>query len=229
MPEYRQALERGKQRIGEVLGAEGKQGRTLVTWANRLTLLRLLIVPLFWGLFFSGRFWLEFAATCLFSLGALTDLWDGKLARRRGEVTPFGNFTDPLADKLLVLSSYWAIVIREHLGPGEWLVIVLVAIITLRETALTFMRVRAISGGGAVITSIWGKLKTATQLVTLIWTMLALNVREFLILTGKPLPVLDGEGFHRLVIALIFICTVTAVVSGVLYLRAGISKPDRVN
>jgi len=226
MTEYRQALERGKQRIGEVLGAEGTQGKTLVTLANRLTLIRLLIVPLFWGLFFSGRFWLEFAATCLFSIGALTDLYDGKLARRRGEITPFGNFMDPLADKLLVLSAYWSILIRENLGAGEWMALVLVGLISLREAGLTVMRIQAITGKGAVVTSFWGKLKTTTQLVTLIFTMVVFNLRDFLARVGHPFALLNGELFHSVVIGLFFICTVTALVSGALYLQTRFHKTN---
>ena len=77
----------------------------MITAANWLTLIRLVVVPLFWYGFLSDSPLLRVLATILFIGGALTDLYDGKLARKRSEETAFGNFMDQLADKLLVLSK----------------------------------------------------------------------------------------------------------------------------
>jgi CDP-diacylglycerol--glycerol-3-phosphate 3-phosphatidyltransferase len=203
------------------LGASGSQGRVTVTLANILTLIRLAIVPLFWLGFFSPVWGIRVAATALFAFGALTDLWDGILARGRNEVTRFGDFMDPLADKLLVLSGFWAILIREDWGPAFYYqVLAMIVLITLRETVLTLMRVRALGGGSAVITSVWGKMKTGVQLVTLLSALACLNMRDLLPGAGAGTTVLHSATFRIILCALIFLSMLTSLVSGGLYLRA---------
>ncbi len=220
---YRKAVRRSRERIGEVLGAESRSGRVTVTSANWLTLIRLAIVPFFWYCFFSGQWSVELTATALFAFGALTDLWDGMLARRRGEITAFGNFMDPLADKLLVLSAYWALLVREDFGVFFIAALIFIGLISFREVSLTLLRVWAIGNGSAVVTSIWGKLKTGVQLVTLLLTLTAMNLRDLLALNGRPSPFLEGEQFYLVVAILLFLCAVTSLVSGALYF-IGISR-----
>ncbi len=212
-------IERGRDKIGSVLGVESPKGRVMVTAANWLTLFRLLIVPLFWFIFFSHNLTLEITATFLFIVAALTDLYDGKLARRRGEVTAFGNFMDPLADKLIVLSAFWALLIRENFDGLFTLALVWIGLITFREVGLTVLRIWAISGGSAVVTSIWGKWKTGVQLTTLIFTLLALNLRDLLEAYGNPSPLFEGIGFVILINILFFFSALTSLISGGLYLK----------
>ena len=214
---YRKVVSRSRQRIGDVLGTETGKGRVMVTTANGLTLGRLAIVPFFWYCFFSRLWWLELVATLLFAFGALTDLWDGILARRRDEVTAFGNFMDPLADKLLVLSAYWALLIREDFGGCFSLALIMIGLITVREISLTLLRIWAIGSGSAVVTSVWGKLKTGIQLVTLLLTLAAMNLRDLLAHSGRPATFLEGAWFFIAVTALLFLCSVTSLVSGALY------------
>jgi len=205
--------------IGSRLGAESPNGRITVTLANWLTILRLIIVPAFLCCFQSGILSLEVLATFLFIVGALTDLYDGKLARWRGEETPFGKFMDPLADKLLVLAAYWALLIREDFRGLFYLALIWIALITLREIGLTVMRILAIGGGSSIVTNIWGKWKTGIQLTTLIFTLLALNLRDLMITIENPLHLFDGSGFFILVNALLFLCAATSLISGGFYLR----------
>lgn len=214
--------QRGKELIGEVLGADSPSGRVLITIPNYLTLLRIISVPLFWYCFLSNQWSLEFAATLLFAFGAITDLWDGKIARRLGQETAFGDFMDPLADKLLVLSGYWALLVRENFH-GYWaFLLVLVSIITLREIGITLLRMWAINGGSSVITSAWGKWKTAVQLVTLLVAMVAYNIRDYKVVT-KSLPsvhdIVASEYFSDLLSLLFVLSALTSVVSGMLYFR----------
>lgn len=218
----RRLWQRGREWLGAILGMEGPNGRITVTIPNYLTLIRLLIVPLFWYWFFGGRWSLEVTATLLFAFGAITDLWDGKLARRLGQVTPFGDFMDPLADKVLVLSGYWAILLREEIGVAEVLAYIWVVLITLREIAITLLRIWTIGDGTSMVTSTWGKWKTAIQLTTLLFALVAFNVRDGLTAHNVWLPLqnwLHSEMFWGLINVLFFLSASSSLLSGALYLR----------
>lgn len=216
---YREALDRGRERIGAVLGTETPAGRVTVTLPNYLTLGRLIVVPFFWYGFLSPAWGLQVTATLLFAMGALSDLWDGKIARRRGEITRFGDFMDPLADKLLVLSGFWAVIVREQLGWFDPAALLFVVVITLREAGLTLLRVKLIRVGSAIVTSLWGKWKTAVQLIALLATMTALNVRDLLVANGYSPEPFVGEPFSCTVTLLFLLSAATSVISAALYLR----------
>ena len=208
---------------------ESPEGQVTITVANYLTLGRLVVVPIFWVFFFSDSWSLRTAATILFSVGAITDLWDGKLARRFDQVTRFGNFMDPLVDKVLILSAYWALVIRESFGVYTTLAVICVILISVREVGITFMRIWAMSGGSSLMTSAWGKWKTGVQLTTLILTLLLLNLRN---IPGEPVPALSflgGAWFYPFTVVLFVICAITSTVSGVLYIRGAFSNRTRGN
>ncbi|MCF7810332.1 CDP-alcohol phosphatidyltransferase family protein [bacterium] len=214
-----------KKNIRSLLGAKSKHSDVTVTPANWLTMLRLALVPAFIYCFlFSGKLSLEITSTFIFIIAAITDLIDGILARRRGEITPFGNFMDPLADKLLVLSGFWVIWIREDFNGFIVLALVWIILISIREIGLTIMRVLAISGGSSLVTSGWGKLKTTVQLTTLIFTLLALNVRDILLLYHIDTPIFKGVGFLILVNILFFLSAMSSLISGGLYLKGALTK-----
>ncbi|MBM3325452.1 MAG: CDP-alcohol phosphatidyltransferase family protein [Calditrichaeota bacterium] len=206
-------------RTASVLGADSPGGRVAITGANYLTILRLLIVPLFWICFFNPGWLVQFIATLLIAIGALTDMWDGRLARRRGQITPFGNFMDPLADKLLVLSAFWALLIRENLGGFQISALILVSIITLREIALTILRVYKIRSGSSLQTSLWGKWKTAAQLITILLTFTLFNLRAFATAREVSIPILNDVIMNITITILLTICMLTSVISGWLYLK----------
>lgn len=141
---------------------------------NKLTLSRIILIPFI--LFFLLP--LPYCETCTFStlivsvpgrviafvlfiLAALTDLFDGMLARRQGLVSNFGKLLDPIADKLLVLSVFTAFA---QLGRISSYVIVLVA---AREFLVTGIRLVAIEKGRVIAASWFGKIKTIFQLITL--------------------------------------------------------------
>lgn len=130
---------------------------------NKLTLLRIVLVPVFAVLLLVDSIpYHTLWALIVFVAASLTDMADGKIARKRGLVTNFGKFLDPLADKVLVLS---ALVCFVELGVTEaWVVIVILA----REFLVTSLRLVAADGGQVIAASGWGKLKTA-------FTMLAIT------------------------------------------------------
>lgn len=135
--------------------------------ANKITLFRVLLVPVFMVVLYSDINNSHFYAALIFILASLTDTLDGYIARSRNLVTNFGKFIDPLADKVLVAT---ALILLVELGkiPG-WIV----AIIITREFTITGFRVIAASEGITIAASPWGKVKTITQLIAI--TLILLN------------------------------------------------------
>jgi CDP-diacylglycerol--glycerol-3-phosphate 3-phosphatidyltransferase len=125
---------------------------------NMLTMFRILIIPLvLWYIYYESRI-NSFIAACLFTLASITDFFDGWLARRQNMITVLGKFLDPLADKLIVMST---LVMLVPLGRiPAWVVVLLLA----RELSITGLRGIASSEGLVIAASQGGKWKTAFQL-----------------------------------------------------------------
>lgn len=133
---------------------------------NKLTVARIILVPLFMVFLLAGKipFHMLWAAAC-FIVASLTDLIDGKLARKNNQVTTFGKFLDPLADKLLVTS---ALVCFVQLGYADaWVTMIIIA----REFLVTSLRLVAAGGGTVIAANIWGKSKTVSQMVAILAVM----------------------------------------------------------
>ena len=199
---------------------------SLLTLPNLLTGLRLALVPLILIFILSDRLELQLLGTALFILAALTDRWDGLIARRRSQVTQFGKFADPLADKALTLSVFVAIVLREEFAAVTTYLAIWVGIIAVREIGITILRIWAVQQGTAVITSMWGKVKTTAQIFTIIFTLLILNVRHLAKQVPESAFYYPGDQVAiSIVHALIFISMVLTVVSGLLYLNRNRFEP----
>lgn len=159
--------------------------------ANKLTLLRIILIPIFLVVLYLRFQGSVYVALGIFIVASITDFADGYIARSRNLVTDFGKFMDPLADKVLVIAAMlWFV--QEGVFPA-WAAI---AVIT-REFAVTALRIFASSGGRVIAAGVLGKVKTAATMVCLILMFL-------------PVPIL-----------LLHICTWvivgTTVVSGVEY------------
>lgn len=130
--------------------------------ANKITLFRVFLVPLFMIVLYSNLDNSQAIAGFIFIFASLTDTLDGYLARSRNLVTNFGKFVDPLADKVLVSAALIALV---EIGkiPG-WIVVVIIA----REFTITGFRILAASDGITIAASPLGKFKTITQLLAVI-------------------------------------------------------------
>ena len=141
---------------------------------NKLTVLRVLLIPVFIVFVsFTDIPYSALFALLIFAVASLTDYFDGSIARKRGLVTDFGKFMDPLADKLLTTT---AIIYMALDGVCHPLVLV---IILSREFAVSGVRMVASSNGGKVIAAnIWGKLKTVLQMAVIIWYYLALGMQQ---------------------------------------------------
>ena len=131
---------------------------------NKLTVLRILMVPFF--VFFMltdvGGAANKWIALALFCVASLTDLLDGKIARKYNLVTNFGKFMDPLADKLLVCSAMICMIETKKLA--AWFVIVIIA----REFIISGFRLVASDNGIVIAASYWGKFKTVSQMAMII-------------------------------------------------------------
>ena len=137
----------------------------LLNVANVLTVLRLVLVPVFIWLMVLPGDPARLAATVVFVVAALTDRLDGQLARSRGLVTDFGKIVDPIADKALTLGAFIMLSIAH---PWLWLVTVPVAI---RELGITWWRADLLKRGVVVAANKGGKLKTVLQILA-IWLLL---------------------------------------------------------
>lgn len=130
--------------------------------ANKLTLARIVLVPFFLVFISFNSKYTLIIATSIFVIAALTDKLDGYIARSRNQITNFGKFMDPLADKLLVTSALISLV--EYQIIPTWVAMIIVG----REFAVTGLRTIAASEGLVIAASWWGKTKTVTQIVAII-------------------------------------------------------------
>lgn len=129
-----------------------------MNWPNRLTILRMILVPVFMALMLTGH---SVIALIVFIVASLTDSLDGYLARKNNEVTVFGKFMDPLADKLLVTSAL--IIFVEYGQMASWIAVIVLA----RELAVSSLRILA-AANGIIMQAGWsGKIKTASTCVGL--------------------------------------------------------------
>lgn len=138
--------------------------------ANKLTILRMLLIPFF--LIFitlEGLTYGKIIAIVIFIVASITDKLDGYIARTRNQITRFGKFMDPLADKLLVTAALISLV-EYHIIPS-WVAMIIIA----REFAVTGLRAVAASEGIVIAASPWGKIKTVTQIIAIILALINLN------------------------------------------------------
>lgn len=187
---------------------------------NKLTIFRIILVPIMviipllniqgaWiGIPYT--FWI---INFIFIIASITDNLDGSIARKTNQVTNFGKFADPLADKILVLS---AMLILVELGKlPAWIPIIILA----REFIVSGYRLIAVEQGGEVIpASIFGKIKTVTQIIAIIVAFIDINSFGRCLMGG-----LKGIQLWLNILQTVamFTCVIATIVSGVDYLKDG--------
>ncbi len=136
---------------------------------NKLTVLRICLVPVFMIIMmlpsaYFDRTWTGIAGGLIFIIASLTDMLDGKIARKYHLVTDFGKLMDPLADKFMVIGALTALVYRSTDNQRFFFIIALLVVV-FRELAVTSLRLVASSSGGQVVAAnMLGKIKTVTQI-----------------------------------------------------------------
>ncbi len=181
---------------------------TLLQAPNLLTIGRIALVP-----FFVAAFWLpapalHWATFGLFAAAGVTDWLDGRLARSRGQVTDFGRFLDPVADKILVAAALVMLAATDRLSDAG---VVAALIILVRELAVAGLR-EFLAGTVTVPVSRLAKWKTAAQFVAIAVLLVAGA------LPALPLPPI-GE-------ALLWLAALLAAIAGAAYLREGLRRMD---
>ncbi|MFQ5519734.1 MAG: CDP-diacylglycerol--glycerol-3-phosphate 3-phosphatidyltransferase [Mariprofundus sp.] len=169
------------------------------TISNQLTISRVIIIPVFIGAYYLAGIWGHLLAALLFLLAAITDWLDGYLARKRHEVTPFGRFLDPVADKLLVAAALVLLVSSGHVPA------VLAIIIIGREIAIGALREWLAQQATIVHVSLIAKWKTGMQMTAI--TMLLLHID------------IIGISMHLLGLGLLWLAALLTLWSGYEYLR----------
>ena len=187
---------------------------------NKLTIFRIILVPVMVIIpFFNiqGDFlgvpttmWL---VNLIFIIASITDKLDGTIARKNNQITTFGKFLDPIADKILVIATMTMLVEMAKLP--AWIPIIVIA----REFIVSGYRLIAVEKGGKVIAaSIWGKLKTVTQMLAIILAFIDVNAYAAFLtteLTGAALVL------NILATVLMFISVIATIFSGWDYVKNG--------
>ena len=189
--------------------------------ANKLTVFRIILVPIMVIMAyipFKSSFCGISTNMCfmnlVFIIASITDCLDGNIARKRNQITTFGKFLDPLADKILVISAM-LILVEKNMLPA-----VITIITIIREFAVSGYRLVAVQNSGEVIAAnIWGKVKTVTQMVAIISAFININntniFGEFVkgTLNGVPL-------YINAITTLAFVlATIATIFSGYEYLK----------
>lgn len=188
--------------------------------ANKLTIFRILLVPIMiivtffhWQGEFLGIPVVAWILNIIFIIASITDKLDGYIARSRNQVTTFGKFLDPIADKVLVITAL--IILVEFGKLPAWIP----TIIVFREFIVSGYRLIAVENGGKVIAaSIWGKLKTVTQMLAIIVAFFDNNAFATIFqgdLTGY------NFGINLITTLLMITCVIATVFSGWDYMKSG--------
>lgn len=134
--------------------------------ANKITIIRILLIPIFIFFMFANIKGSNYYAVSIFLIAAATDSLDGYLARKKNQVTNLGKFLDPIADKLLVISALVCLVELNRVSS------IIVIIIISREIIITGFRVICASEGTVLAASWWGKIKTVSQIIAIVLLLL---------------------------------------------------------
>ena len=129
--------------------------------ANKLTMFRVALIPVFMAVLYIGFTGSNYVAMAVFIIAGLTDIADGYIARSRGQVTDFGKFTDPLADKILVVSAMLWFVEKGDMPAWAALIVI------IREFGITALRLIAAGNGRVIAAGVSGKVKTVVTMICL--------------------------------------------------------------
>ena len=140
---------------------------------NKLTVLRMILVPVFMVLMMFDDLTMQMSGLLVFIVASITDWLDGYLARRDNLVSDFGKFMDPLADMMVTTAAFLVIMEKDFIS--SWVLL----IILFREFLVSGIRLVAAGEGKVIAASIWGKAKTVSQMIAIIASLLLMNVSMF--------------------------------------------------
>lgn len=184
---------------------------------NKLTLARMIATPIFMAVMLIPFKFQYTVALVLFALASLTDMIDGQMARKYNLVTDFGKFMDPLADKMLTTAAYLGFMFIYGNTVLAWHIVVINFIVLFREFAISSIRLVAVTAGGKVVAAnMWGKAKTVSQMVGIVFALAVYALKEFNIIAENAFATLD-----IVIIALFWLSAVLCMISGAIYIYGG--------
>lgn len=193
------------------------KGKGVMNLPNKLTISRMVMIPIFIAFFYVHFIGHYFVALAVFAIASLTDLFDGKIARKYNLVTNLGKFLDPIADKVLVLSALVVMLTVPEIfttGLGSWALIVAgcgVAIILAREIIVSGFRMVAASTGIVIAADIFGKYKTTAQDIAIVILLIGAGVCE---LTDH----IVGAIINYIGLGFFAVSVILTIISGINYL-----------
>ena len=182
---------------------------------NQLTILRMILIPAFVACFMyiDNPLTAGIVAAVIFAVASLTDMLDGKIARKYGLVTDFGKFLDPLADKFMVIAAMMCIMYRSHSEPLIFnICMILVMVTVFRELAVASIRLIAVRNANVVVAAnMLGKIKTVSQIVMVMAALLEPVLAK--------IGFLFFLGYYPITIAASAVTLVMTVWSGIVYIK----------
>lgn len=179
-----------------------------LTVPNQLTILRIILTPFFIYFYIEDDPLLKLIGTIIFTIAAATDWYDGYIARKMNVITRWGQFMDPLADKILISSALFTFAYLGYLH--YWMVIA----ITARDFMITFLRMYALKRGKSIVTSHLAKWKTFLQMIAVFILLIYLNFPQADIYSLPYYP----PDYSNWVTLLYLAVTVLTIISGLQYL-----------
>ena len=178
---------------------------------NRITFSRIIITFIFIPVLLMPGVVAKISALLLFTIAAMTDLYDGWIAKKRNQITDFGKLMDPIADKILVLAAFITFVELQLID--AWMVMIII----LREVSITGLRVFALTKGKTLAAERAGKHKTVSQMVAILMILGFIILKEYF----KNINFWNevGENFYKAAIYITMLVTVClTLISGISYL-----------
>ena len=175
-----------------------------MTTANKITVFRIILVPVFMAFLIISTPICRMAALITFILASFSDFLDGYIARKYNQISNFGKFMDPLADKILTTSAFLILMSQ---GRITWLAPVALGLILAREFMVSGLRMVAVGEGKVIAASMFGKIKTVSQMAAIIASIILMNEKLF-----------PQEAALLITNILIWISTVITVISGIDYI-----------
>ncbi len=184
---------------------------------NKLTLARMIATPIFMAVMLISFPFNYTVSLFLFIAASLTDMIDGQMARKHNMVTDFGKFMDPLADKMLTTAAYLGFMFVFRGSEFAWHIVIINFIILFREFAVSSIRLVAVTAGGKVVAAnMWGKAKTVSQMLGIIFALAVYALNELVTLSPESLNILN-----IVIIALFWLSAVLCIISGAIYIWNG--------
>ncbi len=181
---------------------------------NRLTIARIIMIPIFVALYFVPFPWHRLAAMLVFCVACITDFFDGYIARKEHQVTQLGKFLDPMADKMIVACALLVLCFATPAASSEFVFNICIAVFSMiilcRELLISGFRTIAASRNVVLAADMFGKVKTVSQMVSLV---LLLPVEDYALVNAPAASIVYYVGF-----AILALATLLTIMSCINYL-----------